>query len=171
MVTFAEEIKAEINDLIEQKRPGAVISLGSEFKNDGVTPINITDKILNILPKTYIKILTLAEGGEQHFLPDIKKLNPEYLILIDMVDQGKPPGTISLIKKDVLLSNENPCVFGKSKDFTKFLESLPKETKVVAIAIQGKDLEFGVVQSAELGKAEDEVLKILQEIGVFKGKE
>ena len=170
-MSIVDEIKAEINDLIEAEKNGVVIGLGSEFSSDGVTPINVTSRIQNILSKTFIKVLPIASGAEQHFFPDVEAFNPEYLILIDMVDLGKPPGTISIIKQDALLSDKNPCIFSKEKDFLKRLEPLAKKVKVLAIGLQGKNLEFGVEQTPELEKAENEVIDILANVGIYKPKE
>ncbi|NHI93869.1 MAG: hypothetical protein EAX96_15380 [Candidatus Lokiarchaeota archaeon] len=170
-MTIVDEIKSEINDLIEQNKPGVVVGLGSEFRSDGVTPINITSRISNILPKTFLKVLPLAIGGEQHFFPDIKAFKPEYLIIIDMANLGKPPGSLAVIKKNILLSGENPGIFSKEKEFSKNLEAIAENIKIVTIGIQAKSIEFGVEQSPELEKAENEVIKILEQVGVYKPKE
>ena len=170
-MSIVDEIKAEINDLIEAEKHGVVIGLGSEFRNDGVTPINVASRILNILSKTFIKVINLAVGGEEHFFPDIEAFNPEYLIILDMAELGKPPGTMSVIKQDVLLSDKNPAIFSKEKEFLKRLEPLAKKVKVITIGLQGKNMDFGVEQTPELEKAEDELINILAKVGVFKPKE
>jgi len=167
---IVEKVKSELSGLIEAEKNGAVLGLGNEFKQDGITPVQAIARILNILPKTYIKCFQVPLGSEQHVLPEVLATKPEYLLFIDMVEQGKTPGTFTVITKDELMSDKNPGVFTKDPSISKFLQSLPKDMKLVAIGIQGKSIEFGVAQSAELAKAENELIDILEQIGVFNKK-
>jgi len=170
MSEIIEKVKSELSGLIDAEKVGAVLGLGNEFKQDGITPVQAIARILNILPKTYVKCFQLPLGSEQHVLPEVLATKPEYLLLIDMIDQDKPPGTFIVITKDELLSENNPGVFTKEPSISKFLQSLPN-IKVVAIGLQGKSIDFGVAQSAELAKAENELIDMLEQIGVFKKKE
>ena len=171
MSEIVEKVKSELSGLIDAEKFGAVLGLGNEFKQDGITPVQAIARILNILPKTYVKCFQVPLGSEQHVLPEVMATKPEYLLLIDMIDQGKPPGTFTVITKDELVSENNPGVFSKDPSISKFLQSLPQDMKFVAIGIQGKSIDFGVAQSAELAKAENELIDMLEQIGVFKKKE
>ncbi len=171
MSEIVEKIKSELTGLIDSEKIGAVLGLGNEFKQDGITPVQAIARILNILPKTYVKCFQVPLGSEQHILPKVLAVKPEYLLFIDMIDQGKAPGTFTVITKDELISENNPGVFTKEPGIKKFMVSLPQEIKLVAIGIQGKSIDFGVAQSAELAKAENELIDILEQIGIFKKKE
>ncbi|MEO0155659.1 MAG: hydrogenase maturation peptidase HycI [candidate division WOR-3 bacterium] len=132
--------------------------------DDGAGPMVIQilkEKIK--MPKT--ENILLIDGGEvpENFTGEIRKFQPELVIIFDACISGKKPGSIYLINPERIIANDISTHRLPLSMFVKFLEET-MTTRVIVIGIEPNNLNFGVEISPEVNQAVKTLTSFFTEI-------
>lgn len=83
-----------------------------------------------------------GESAPENFTGAIRQFNPEYLIIFDAADLGKPPGTFSIIPPEQIDGMSFASHVLPLKIICNYLNSAVKR-QILLVGIQPLNLEFG----------------------------
>jgi len=148
-----EEIKNRLKGKV------AILLIGNELKgDDGAGPALARD----LEGKINAAVIDCGEVPES-YTGKIKELKPDTIVIVDAVDMGAKPGSISLIDKDKL--NETKLFTTHNVPLKVFADYLFSEIKadIFVVGIQPKNLGLGRPISKEVSTTIDYLKKILIE--------
>jgi hydrogenase 3 maturation protease len=158
----------ELRNLLEKYFAGArkigILAVGSELRGDDAAGLLIAQK-LKAFSKTEslhskLKIFIGATAPE-NLTGEIKKFNPDHLVVLDAADTGKKPGAIMSISPEEV----GGVSFSTHQLPLKLMIQYLNESiscAVTIIGIQPKSLEFNTLPCKEVKAAAAEVAQSLQ---------
>lgn len=145
-----------------------IMGVGNTKRGDDAVGPLTSIMIMSRLKGHKFKNLIFINGGEipENFTGDIRKFQPDLTIIIDACISGKKPGTICIVDSEKIQENDVSTHRLPLSMLVKFLETtIP--TKVIILAFEPKNLNFGDDVSPEVTGAIDKVVapmvKILNE--------
>lgn len=157
------EVLERLAVVIKESSKTAFLGVGSPLRSDD----NVGNRIVAALEER----LTVGSGRKIHFYqgesaPEnftgaIRAFNPEYLILFDAAELGKPPGTFAIIAPDEIDGIGFASHVLPLKIIGNYLRATV-EREIIMVGVQPQSLEFGEDLSPAVKEAVDEfVTKLL----------
>jgi hydrogenase 3 maturation protease len=149
---------SKLTELIMQEdnaRGVVVIGLGHPLKGDDyVGSLVAKDLRRRIKRGSNIRIVD-AEDSPENVLNVLQELRPGLVVLVDSLEAGLEPGSISLMD----LSETTYPFFGThSIPLKVLLQAVPEISKIVLLGIEPASYDIGVPLSKEAANAEAEVV-------------
>lgn len=159
-----------LKTLLKSKFKGAnkvlVLGVGSILRGDDTAGMLVAEQIEQYRKRTKagkrLKVI-FGETAPENFTGDIKRFNPTHLVIVDCAEFKKKPGSIVLLDPDNITGISFSTHSLPLKIMTDYLLTDMK-CEIIIIAIQPKDIHFGVPCSAPVKKAVQDISKTLQEI-------
>ncbi|HUT30237.1 MAG TPA: hydrogenase 3 maturation endopeptidase HyCI [Sedimentisphaerales bacterium] len=153
-----EQLREELIKLRGSKT--VIVGIGNTLKgDDGVGPLvceQLRDADLSA------ELIDAGAVPENHIGKIIRKA-PRNLIIIDAVDSGAPPGTISLFKMEQLSSGAFSTHAPSLRLFVDMIRA-EIETEVYFVGVQPEHVRFGQPVSCRVGCAVESLKAVLTEI-------
>ena len=157
-VESSESWRVRLAELMTRQNDGrcvVVVGIGHEFKGDDYVG-SLVAKDLGRSRKAGRQVVIVdAESSPENITKVLDENRPRLLILIDAIDAGHPPGSISLMD----ISETTYPFFGThSLPLRILLEMSPEIPKTVLLGIQSASHEFGMPLSSEVAMAESQIV-------------
>lgn len=150
--------RIQLAELMTRQKDGrctVIVGLGQQFKGDDYVGSQIAKDLRRTVKTRQQVVIVDAEGSPENITKLLEEHRPRLLILIDAIDAGLQPGSISLID----ISESTYPFFGThSLPLKVLLEMSPEIPKTVLLGIQPASYEFGVPLSSEVAMAETQVV-------------
>jgi len=158
----------DLSRLLEQYLKGAkriaLLAVGSELRADDAAGLLIAQKLLpfsktkKLCPKLKIFV---GETAPENLTGEIRKFNPDHLVILDSADTGKKPGTVMSISPQEVGGISFSTHQLPLKLMIQYLqESL--SCAVTIVGVQPGDLHFGAPMSKEVRASSLEVARNLK---------
>ena len=108
-------------------------------------------------------LLLECETVPENFGTPIRDFNPTHIILVDAAQLNLKPGSSRLVTQDRIVGLSISTHSLPLNVFAKYLESIT-HAKVILLAIQPKNVNFGEPLTRELDEAADELAGILSKV-------
>ena len=152
----------EINDSASPGQRTAVVGIGSELNGDDAAGIQVARELSKAagFPAHFLAI----EGGSipENASGQLRRFNPDLVILVDAADLGLPPGTINWLEKDKIDGMSASSHTLPLSVLGGFLES-ELDCRVEYLGIQPKQLEFAAELSQEVTDAVWEIITVFKQ--------
>lgn len=166
MQDLFKELKRSLEEWLEDAEKVAVLGIGNLYrKDDGIGSLVVQKLEEYGLPKNVG--LFNCETVPENFTHLIKSFNPTHIILIDSALLNQRSGMVKLVfPEDIgglaISTHTLPLTL-----FVKYLEQFIK-TKIVLLAIQPKDVDFGFGLTSELENTLTNLVEIIVEVFLKK---
>lgn len=119
LIENIEDLKIELEKILSTNY--LILCLGNRLRADDAAGILIGEKIKEGYPKN--KSIIIAENSPVNFIGKISKIHPSTLLIIDAVEFGLSPGTITLSDEKIIANtNSTTTHYQDLEDLLKFLE-------------------------------------------------
>ncbi len=148
-------------DLDENKRT-VIIGIGSELRGDDTAGLKVIDEMRAAGLDAENLLLIQAGNMPEKFTSSVKEFDPDRVLLIDSVEAGMDPGSVSLVDPSDIVTDS---VSTHKLPLSKLMEYLEEETeaRVDLVGIQAKELEVGSDLSEEVRDSVKNLVKFLVE--------
>ncbi len=153
-------VEDELQKWLENTEKVVVVGIGNELRRDDFVGVTIVRELKGRVPKHVM--LIESETVPESFIEPIIEFHPTHILLIDAGLLGLEPGEAKLVKPSTVLA-QTVAVSTHALPLRIFCEYLEKaiDVEIALIVIEPKDTDFGEGLSAEVGKAAQELKKIL----------
>ncbi|MFA4843064.1 MAG: hydrogenase 3 maturation endopeptidase HyCI [Candidatus Omnitrophota bacterium] len=150
-----------LRERIKKAKRVAVLGIGSQMRGDDAAGMLIAQQLDKEVKSSRLKVF-FGESVPENIAGSIKKFAPDYLIIIDSADMGKPPGEISMLDPAQCLPSASfsthrmpVCLL---TDFLTFDISCP----ITLIGIQPKTIEFGKPPAEEVVRSAKNLAEVIK---------
>lgn len=152
-------MELEIPNLYSNNRI-VILGVGSNLRGDDAAGVKVVEEIEE---KTNLSNLLLIVGGTapENFTSKIKDFKPTHILIIDAVDSGEKPGTISSVDPDKIAGQK---ISSHRLPLSMLVEYLETETeaKINLIGIQPARIGLGETMSKPVKEAVNELVRNLK---------
>lgn len=140
--------------IIKKSSKIAFLGVGSPLRSDD----NLGNRIVAVLEeklKDYAGVdiqFYQGESAPENFTGAIRVFNPEYLIIFDAAELGKPPGTFAIVPPEQIDGFSFASHVLPLKIICNYLSSAVGE-QILLVGVEPRSLEFGESLSPEVKKA------------------
>ena len=162
MVNLKNSLKSELKG----SKKLAILGVGSELRADdnvGMLAAEELDSYSKAINKHLQFKVFLGHTAPENLSGEIRKFEPDHVVIIDAAEIGKKPGEIAVFTPE----NAGGISFSTHKLPIKVLAQYLSQSfacRVIIIGIQPKELDFGKPMSKEAKKAAGEVASIIKEV-------
>jgi hydrogenase 3 maturation protease len=147
-------LKTDLKNRLRGASRIAILGIGSLLRADDAAGTLVAQKLAQHLKKakTRSRKVFLGESAPENLTGEIKRFKPAHLIIIDALDCGGLPGTVSLINAEQAAGESFSTHRLPLKVFCAYLtKSL--DCRITIIGIQPKRLDFGTAACGEVKKS------------------
>ena len=158
------EVKDELQKWLMNAAKIVVVGIGNELRRDDFVGVKVVKGLRGKVSKRVM--LIESETVPESFIEPITKFNPTHILLIDAGLLGIEPGDAKFLESSKVLDPSTVAVSTHALPLRIFCEYLEKTlgAKIALLIVQPKRTDFGEGLSVEVGKAAEELEKILLEI-------
>lgn len=159
--SLGDELDLEVPSFYSNDRV-VILGIGSNLSGDDAAGIKVVEKIKE---KKNLPKLLLVIGGTvpENFTSKVKDFKPTNILIIDAVDFGEEPGTISLVDSDKIVGQK---ISSHRLPLSMLIEYLEGETaaKIDLIGIQPARTGLGETMSKPVKEAVNELVRRLEKV-------
>lgn len=152
------------NKLTDTKKL-VILGVGSPLKSDDAAGIIITERLKEYFKGTDLPQVSIysGESAPENYTGKIKRLKPDYIIIIDAADINEKPGSIKLIQPDDI---DETSFSTHMLPMKIMIDYLIRETGciITVIGIQPGSLEFAGDVSSEVIDSTEYIISVLKKI-------
>ncbi len=135
-----------------------LMGVGNDLRGDDAVGVYIAKKFMDIAPSGW-HVIVAGEVPED-FTSEIKKIQPDLLVIVDAAIMGLEPGDYRIVPENKI-SNVAFSTHGMPLSFLiSYLRDYVGE--VILIGIEPESMEFGVEISQRVLHSAERILQILQ---------
>jgi hydrogenase 3 maturation protease len=127
---------------LENARRTAILGIGSDLRADDAAGVAVARQIEAKTKKSKTAKVFIGETAPENLTGEIKKYNPDHLIIVDSSDTGAKPGTINIIDMNELAGISFSTHQMPVKILADYIQNYIK-CSVLVIGIQPKTVEYG----------------------------
>ncbi len=145
---------------LEKNKRVVIIGIGSELRGDDSAGLKLINELRGVGLDSENLLLIQAGNMPEKFTSKIKEFDPDNIILIDSVEAGMDPGSVSVVDPSDIVTDS---VSTHKLPLSQLMDYLEKETgaRVDLVGIQAKDLEVGSELSEEVKDSLKNLAKVL----------
>jgi hydrogenase 3 maturation protease len=150
-----ERLKQALRNSLSGVKKVAVLGVGSELRGDDAAGIRIAAEIAKIRKNNKAGCnleVFIGATAPENLTGEIKRFNPEHLVIIDSADFGEKSGAVKLINPDAI-KGFSSCTHTLPLGILTDYLSKSIGCKITIIGIQPKNLKFGAAISNEAGES------------------
>ncbi len=154
-------------DLTEILKSGkaAVVGIGNRLRGDDAAGSIVAERLAAAFPTSPSLLVIDAETVPENYFGDLIQAHPEVVLFVDVADFGGQPGEWELVPLQAL-ADKLPSTHTMSVKFLgQWLET--ERISCWLLAIQPKQIAFGVPMSREVAKAAEEIAQLF--VRILKG--
>jgi len=138
-----------------------ILGIGNKTRGDDAAGIKAIQKLKRKVDGENLSLINCHNAPEK-FTAKVKRFEPDKVLLIDSIDSGSKPGTVTLAKSSDVSSYS---VSTHRLPLSKLMDYLEKETggKVRLLGIQAENIKRDTEISQNVEKSIDQVVKKLSE--------
>ncbi len=136
-----------------------ILGIGNKTRGDDAAGIRTIQKLEDRLESENLLLINTGNTPEK-FTSKVKKFEPDKVLLIDSIDSGSEPGTITLAKSSDVSSYS---VSTHRLPLSKLMDYLEKETgaKIRLLGMQVENIGRGTKISQNVKESIDEIVEKL----------
>ncbi len=162
MRVIRSTLERQLKQWLDNSGKVALIGVGNPLRTDDAIGTQIIKKLKRYRLSECIGLFN-CETVPENYLDEIKKFQPTHLILIDAAQLNLKPGeqklvTIEKIKNVAISTHALPLSF-----LAKYLKQTMR-TAIILLAIQPKNINFGINLTPELEKASVDLARMMAKI-------
>ena len=151
-----------LKDLLAKSRKTVLLGAGSDLRADDAAGLLVCREVEKKLPQDQDKLTVIAgETAPENFTGVIVRLKPDLVVLVDTVDAGRQPGTVTLYDPEDL---DETNMFSTHKlplkVLIRYLQLSLPVCRIAVLGIEPETLDFGKPVSAGVKKATLEIARI-----------
>ncbi len=159
---FFMSIRTKLKSFLKDRQKLLFLTIGNELRgDDGLGPY---------FAREFSKFrkgddIIILDGGTvpENFTGKIRKEDPTHIIIVDAVEMGEVPGTISIIEEEKIAEYNISTHAMPISFLIKYLKA-NGDFKIIVLGVQPARIELSDEISADVKKAIEKILHVFQEI-------
>ena len=156
------DLKSQLKARLRNAKNILLLGVGSDLRGDDAAGMLVAERLKNFKGKKNRFKVLFGSTAPENLTGEIKRLEPEHIIIVDSADIAKKAGSVVLLKPQELRgvtfsTHQLPL----SIMVNYLMQSI--DCEVTVIGIQPKNLKFGFSLSREVTKAVDSVAGAIRE--------
>jgi len=151
----------QLKKWLRKSRKIVVLGVGNPLRGDDAVGVEIVRQLRGRTSKR-VKLLE-CETVPENFTSKIRKLNPTHVLIVDVAEFSKKPGTaklLSVAKISGLAVSSHNAPLSMLADYLKHTIN----PKMALLGVQPKQTELGTGMSEEVKKTSKETVKMLEKL-------
>jgi len=152
-----------LSRIVAKYRRIAILGIGNELMGDDGLGVIAARRLIGMINNPDILVLECGTTPES-FTSILLDFRPDLILIIDAVDFGGSPGSISIFDASIMdrisISTHKPSL----KIMARYLEMNNLEARILILAIQPRSIGFSTGLSREVGESLDLAIRYLVEL-------
>lgn len=139
----------------------AILGIGNKFRGDDAIGVRVVEEIRGKVDSPQVLIIN-AKTVPEKFTSKVKDFEPDHVLLIDSIDMGEDPGTISIVDPNDIT---NQKISSHRLPLSMLMQYLEEETgaKATLLGIQAGRTEMGIEMSDSVRETVTQLVKVLED--------
>ncbi|KXB07413.1 hypothetical protein AKJ52_00240 [candidate division MSBL1 archaeon SCGC-AAA382C18] len=139
----------------------AILGIGNKFRGDDAIGVRVIEEIRKRIDSPRILLIN-AKTVPEKFTSKVKDFEPDHTLLIDSIDMGEDPGTVSIVDPEEIT---NQKISSHRLPLSMLMQYLEDETEAEStlIGIQAGRTEMGNEISEDVRETINYLVKVLED--------